>query len=172
MCYFFVVASTNYVDGIFFLIICHDFFEGYVEEFTKQCNFRFFYGTCALEREVDSKFSLDDIWNLVQGDTLPNKTNNFCREMINCIKACDYLQKTLDLPLNTRIIKQAHGLMMEDEKDVLAGEYRKSPSFTGHHVFAPAGYIERYMENAVFRFHKTKKDDLIMTVTNYQYTYI
>ena len=40
------------------------------------------------------------------------------------MKACNYLQKTLDLPLNTEIIRQAHGLMVEDEKDVLAGEYR------------------------------------------------
>ena len=29
--------------------------------------------------------------------------------------------KRLDFPLNTEIIKQAHGLMMEDEKDVLGG---------------------------------------------------
>ena len=39
--------------------------------------------------------------------------------------------KTLDIPLNTEIIKQTHGLMMEDEKNVLAGEYRKSPVFAG-----------------------------------------
>ena len=31
-----------------------------------------------------------------------------------------------DLPLNTEIIKQTHELMMEGEKDVLVGEYRKS----------------------------------------------
>ena len=37
----------------------------------------------------------------------------------------NYLQETLDLPLSTEIIKQAHGLMIEDEKDVLVGEYRK-----------------------------------------------
>ena len=73
--------------------------------------------------------------------------------------------KTLDLPLNTEIIRQAHGLMMEEEKDVLAGEYRKSPGFAGYHIFASAGYIERYMEDAVFRFHETKKDDLIMAAT-------
>ena len=35
------------------------------------------------------------------------------------MEAWDYLQKTSDLPLNTDIIRQAHGLMMEDEKDVL-----------------------------------------------------
>ena len=39
--------------------------------------------------------------------------------------------KTLDIPLNTEIIKQTHGLMMEDEKNVLAEEYRKSPVFAG-----------------------------------------
>ena len=42
--------------------------------------------------------------------------------MINCMKACNNLQKTFDLPLSTEIIRQAHGLIMEDEKDVLAGE--------------------------------------------------
>ena len=35
------------------------------------------------------------------------------------------------------IIRKAHGLMMEDEKRVLVGEYRKSPSFAGYHIFAP-----------------------------------
>ena len=28
------------------------------------------------------------------------------------------------------------------------------------------GYIERFMEDAVFRFHETKKDDPIMATTN------
>ena len=35
----------------------------YVEEFTRQCNVMFVYGTYALEGEADSKFSLSDIWN-------------------------------------------------------------------------------------------------------------
>ena len=82
----------------------------------------FVYGTYLLEGEADAKFSLNDIWNLFQEDALPN--NNFCRQMINCMKVWNYLQKTLDLPLNTEIIRQALGLMMEGEKDVLAGEYR------------------------------------------------
>ena len=71
----------------------------YVEEFTKECNVMFVYGTYVLEGEVDAKFSLGDIWNLFQGDTLPNNASNFCRQMINCMKAWNYLQKTLDLPL-------------------------------------------------------------------------
>ena len=82
------------------------------------------------------------------------------------MKAWNYLQKTLDLPLNTEIIRQAHGLMMEDEKDVLVGKYRKSPVFACYHIFAPAGYIERYMEDPVFRFPETKKDDPIVAATN------
>ena len=40
----------------------------YAEEFTKQCNVMFIYGTYALEGEADSKFSLGDIWNLFQKD--------------------------------------------------------------------------------------------------------
>ena len=32
------------------------------------------------------------------------------------MKAWNYLQKTLDFPLNTEIIRQAHGLMMKDER--------------------------------------------------------
>ena len=79
----------------------------YVEEFTKERNVMFVYETYVLEGEADVKFSLNDIWNLFQEDALPN--NNFCRQMINCMRAWNYLQKTLDLPLNTEIIKQAHG---------------------------------------------------------------
>ena len=131
----------------------------YVEEFSKECNVMFVYGTYVLEGEVDAKFSLRDISNLAQGDTLPNNASNFCRQMINCMKAWDYLQKTLDLPLNTEIIKQTHGLMMEDEKDILAREYRRSPVFAGYHIFALARYTERYMEDAVFRFHETRTAD-------------
>ena len=36
----------------------------YVEEFTKECNFMFVYGTYVLEGEVDAKFFLGDIWSL------------------------------------------------------------------------------------------------------------
>ena len=73
----------------------------------------------------------------------------------------DDLQKTLDLPLNTEFIRQAHKIMMQDEKDVSVGEYRKSPVFAGYHIFVPASLIERYMEEAIFRFHETKQNDLI-----------
>ena len=118
-----------------------------------------------IEHEADAKFSLNDIWNLFQGDTLPNNASSFCRQMINCMKAWDYLQKTGVL-LSTEIIKQTHGLMMEDEEDVLAGEYKKSPVFAGYHAFTPAGYVERYMEGAIFRFHETKKVNPIMAATN------
>ena len=134
----------------------------YVEEFTKQCNVMFVYGTYALEGEADSKFSLSDIWNLFQK---PNNTSNFFRQMINCMRAWNYLQKTSDLSLNTEIIRQTHKIMMDGE-DILMGEYRKSPVFAGYHIFEPAGHIERYMQDEIFRFHETKKDDPIMSATS------
>ena len=91
----------------------------YVEEFTKTRSAMFVYGTYILEGEADAKFSLDDIWNLSQEDVLPNNACMFCRQMINCMNAWNYLQKTSNLPLSTEIIKQAHNIMMEHEKDVL-----------------------------------------------------
>ena len=137
----------------------------HVEEFTKERSVVFVYGTYVLERKADTKFSFDDIWKLFQEDPLSNNASNFCRQMIHCMKAWDYLQKTSDLPLSTEIIRQANGLMMDDEKDVLAGEYGKSPAFADYHTFVSAGHIERYMEDAIFSFHKTKKDDPIMATT-------
>ena len=56
--------------------------------------------------------------------------------------------------------------MMDGEKDVLAGEYRKLRAFAGFHIFAPAGHIEGYMEDVILRSHEIKKDDLIMAATN------
>ena len=105
------------------------------------------------------------MWNLFQEDTLPNDASNFCRQIINCMRAWNYLQKTLDLPLNTEAIKQSHKIMMEDEK-VLVWEYRKSPAFAVYHIFVPADHIERYMEDTIFRFYGTKKDDSIIPATN------
>ena len=137
-----------------------------VEEFTKECNVMFVYGTYVLEGEVDAKFSLGDVWNLFQGDTLRKNAGSFYRQMINCRKAWNYIQKTLDLPLSAEIIRQAHGLMMEDERDVVVGEYRKSTAFAGYHIVSLAGPIERYMEDEIFRFHETKRDDPIMATTN------
>ena len=63
------------------------------------------YGTYALEGEADAKFSLDDIWKLFQEDPLSNNASNFCRQMINYMKAWNYLQKTSDVPLSTEIIR-------------------------------------------------------------------
>ena len=56
--------------------------------------------------------------------------------------------------------------MMVDEKNVLAGEYSKSSAFAGYHILVSAGHIERYMEDAIFKFYETKKDDPIIAATN------
>ena len=42
---------------------------------------------------------------------------------------------------------------------------RSSTAFASYHIFVSAGHIERYMEDAIFRLHKTKKDDPIMAAT-------
>ena len=63
----------------------------YVEEFPKECSVIFIYGTYVLEGQADAKFSLGKIWNLLQVGLLPNNTNNFCRQMINCLRAWKYI---------------------------------------------------------------------------------
>ena len=124
-----------------------------------------------LEGEADAKFSLGEIWNLLQAGPLPNNASNYSRKMINCMRAWNYIQKTSGSPLNIEIIKQTHKIMMhkekyQDGKDVLVGEYRKSPALTGYHIFALADFIERYMEAAIFIFHESKNNDAIMASTD------
>ena len=83
-------------------------------------------------------------------------------------KLCEGMElptKNTRSSLNTEIIRQTHKIMMDGE-DILMGEYRKSPVFAGYHVFEPAGHIERYMQDEIFRFHETKKDDPIMSATS------
>ena len=83
-------------------------------------------------------------------------------------KLCEGMElptKNTRSSLNTEIIRQTHKIMM-DEEDILMGKYRKSPVFAGYHIFALASLIERYMEDAIFRFHEAKRDDPIMATTN------
>ena len=96
----------------------------------------FVYGTYVLEWEADAKFSLGDIRNLLQS---PNNASNFYRQMINCMRAWNYIQKTSGSPLSIETIKQTHKIMM-DGTDVLAGECRRSLVFAGYHIFAPGSY--------------------------------
>ena len=62
----------------------------------------------------------------ISGRHLTKQRKQFLQANDKLYEGVELPTKTLDLSLNTEIIKQAHGLMMEDEKDVLAGEYRKS----------------------------------------------
>ena len=65
----------------------------YAQEFTKGCNVLFVYGTYVLEGKADAKLSFDDMWKLFQEYLLPNNASNFCRQMINCMRAWNYLKK-------------------------------------------------------------------------------
>ena len=124
----------------------------YVEEFTKQCNVMFIYGTYALEGEADSKFSLGDIWNLFQEDPLPNNASNFCRQMINCMRAWNYLQKTSDLPLNIEIIKQTHKIMVDGVEEYKKYLYLQAIIFLHQPVI-----LEDIWKKQFLNFMKLKK---------------
>ena len=58
--------------------------------------------------------------------------------------------------------------MMEDEKGVLVGEYRKSPIFLRYCIFLPAGTIERLVDDALYcNYHLNDPTiDPILAVTN------
>ena len=61
--------------------------HSYTEESIKERNAMFVNRTYVLEGEADAKFSLGDIWKLFQEDLSQNNAGNFCRQMINCLKA-------------------------------------------------------------------------------------
>ena len=63
----------------------------------------------------------------ILGRRLTKQRKQFLQANDKLYGGMEFLQKTLDLPLNTETIKQTDELMMEDEKDVLAEEYKKSP---------------------------------------------
>ena len=67
----------------------------YVEKSTKECNVMFVYETYVLEGKTEATFSLGDIWKLFQEDPLPNNASNFCRQMANCMRAWNYIQKNI-----------------------------------------------------------------------------
>ena len=84
------------------------------------------------------------------------------------MRAWDYLQKTSGLLLNADIIKKTHRIMMEDEKGVFAGEYRKLPIFLRYRVFPPGGTIERLVDDALYRYYHPHDPtiDPILAVVN------
>ena len=58
--------------------------------------------------------------------------------------------------------------MMEDEKVVLAGKYRKSSLFLRYRIFPPANTIERLMDDALYRYYHPNEPtiDPILTAEN------
>ena len=88
----------------------------YVEEFTKECSVIFLYRTYVVEGEADAKFSLGKLWNLLQAGSLPNNASNFFRQMINCMRAWNYIQKTSRSSMSFETITQTQKIMMENEK--------------------------------------------------------
>ena len=88
----------------------------YVEEFTKECSVIFLYRTYVVEGQADAKFSLGKLWNLLLAGSLPNNASNFFRQMINCMRAWNYIQKTSRSSMSFETITQTQKIMMENEK--------------------------------------------------------
>lgn len=44
-------------------------------------------------------------------------------------------------------------------KDILVEEHRKSPAFLECNIFVPINALKRWMNNSIFKYNKTKKDD-------------
>ena len=112
-------------------------------------------------------------WNMEfsAGRSLAKQYKRLLQANDKLYKGRELHKKTSGSPLNIETIKQTHKIMIDkarhrDGKDVLVGECRKSLVFPGFHIFAPTGCNQRYMEDAIFRFHKIKKDDRIMAATN------
>ena len=57
---------------------------------------------------------------------------------------------------------------MMDGKDILVGEYRKSPAFVEHYyrTFPPADTIGRLVDDALSRYYNSDDDDHIFTAAN------
>ena len=102
-------------------------------------------------------------------ETIPRRS--FTKQRKQFLQENDKLYEGMELPTpnikpSSEIIKQTHKIMMDGEKDVLVGKYRRSSVYAGYHIFAPASHVERSMEDGIFSFYETNKDDPIIAATN------
>ena len=123
----------------------------------------FVYGTYVLHREVDAKFCLGEF---ISGGHFTKQRKQFLQTNDKLYKDAELRTKNMRSSTKHSDYQAITWVMMEDEKDVLAWEYRKSPAFAGYHIFVSDGYIEIYMEDAMSKFYETKKDDPIMAAPN------
>ena len=129
----------------------------YVKDFMKDWKVMFSYGTYLLEGEIDPNFSSSKIWSLIQEDS-NNKVIQ--RRFVNLISAVEYLQLQPDL--TPEKLKRVHTMIMQQEKNMLIGEYRKTPAFAGFTMFAPASAIEKLIKEGLQRCYD---DDPISAAT-------
>ena len=139
----------------------------YVDEFMKECMVMFAYGTYVSEGEIDPNFSSSETWNLMQNPEceLSDGDKSIRRRLVNCMNALKYLQLEPKEPLTVSHIKHIHKMIMHKEKhkngkDVLVGEYRKTPVFAGFKTFAPVSVIERLMNDALRRYYSSDDDPI------------
>ena len=102
----------------------------------------------------------------ISGGHFTKQRKQFLQTNDKLYKSAELHTKNIRSATKHRDYQAITWVMMEDEKDVLAWEYRKSPAFAGYHIFVSDGYIEIYMEDAMSKFYETKKDDPIMAAPN------
>ena len=83
------------------------------------------------------------------------------RRFVNLIIAVEYLQQEPDL--TPEKLKCVHIMIMQQEKngkDMLIGEYRKTPDFAGFKMFAVAREIQRLIKDAFCRYYSCNDDPI------------
>ena len=101
--------------------------------------------------------------------------SNFCRQMINCMRAWNYLKIHQIFHWAPRSPDKHARHWWRMKKMSWGRNIESHLCFAGYHIFAPAGYIERYMEDTSFRFDETGWSNYgpyKFIWENYQYTAI
>ena len=124
----------------------------------------FSYGTYVLEGEINPNFSSSDIWS----NSEEYKKKVIQRRLLNYIRAIKYMQLGPDL--TPEKLKCVHKMIMCEKKhpngkDILIGEYRKTPAFADFKMFAPASEIERLINDALRKYYSANNDDPIYAAT-------
>ena len=72
--------------------------------------------------------------------------------------------KTSGLLLNADISKKTHKIMMEDEKGVLAGEYRRSAVFIRLRIFPPTDTIESLVDDVLYCYYHPNDPAIVLVL--------
>ena len=99
----------------------------YAQEFTKRCNVMYLEHTFWRKRQMQNFVWM--IYGNYSKNILYQTTKQLLQTNDKLYEGMELPKNTSDFPLSTKITRQTRTTLMEDEKDVLGEEYRKSPVF-------------------------------------------